>query len=418
MLQDQQAMAGLRVVEFTQGMAGPWIGRMLAWCGAEVIRVESKSVPGVVRLYISPHEPERGIQPAMSPWFTDWDAGKLFVAINLKNPQGVEVAHKLVARADVVIENNRAGAMQKLGLGWPELEKINPGMIGLSSSGFGNQGPYSEYVTWGPNVEAMSGLMQQSGFPDSEGATTQYAYPDALSALHGLYALLCALEHRDKTGQGQRIEIAQLETTVAMLGPEMMDQLAHNRPPPRWGNSSRHMSPHGCYPCAGSDRFCVLSIRSDQEWKRLGSIAELAPLVEDARHQTLLGRQQRATEIDQALTEWTQRQEAYALVEALQDLGLAAGVVQNAEDQYLNDPHLSARGAFEKIPHLEKGEVTAVGIPLGLTGTPGRTTRAGAKMGEDNVRVFQNLLGLSEKEYADYLDAGAIEEGEEPSSPL
>ena len=158
--------------------------------------------------------------------------------------------------------------------------------------------------------------------------------------------------------------------------------------------------------------------RSDQEWKRLGSIAELAPLVEDARHQTLLGRQQRATEIDQALTEWTQRQEAYALVEALQDLGLAAGVVQNAEDQYLNDPHLSARGAFEKIPHLEKGEVTAVGIPLGLTGTPGRTTRAGAKMGEDNVRVFQNLLGLSEKEYADYLDAGAIEEGEEPSSPL
>lgn len=405
-----QALEGVRVVEFTQGMAGPWIGRMMAWCGAEVIRIESRKVPGVVRLYVSPHEPEAGIQPAMSPWFTDWDAGKLFVAMDLKQPGGVELARRLVARADIAIENHRFGAMAKLGLGWEALESVNPSLIGLSSSGFGDGGPHPHYVTWGPNVEAMSGLARLSGFPEREAATTQYAYPDALSALHGLFAVLCALDHRDRTGQGQRISIAQIETTVAMLGPEMMDQLAHDRPPAKLGNASRHMAPHGCYPCAGDDRWCVISVRSDGEWMRLGRIEELAALVGDPRFETLRGRLAAREEIDAALAKWTRQNDALALVETLQSIGVAAGVVQNTEDQYQHDAHLADRGFFERIPHLEKGEVTATGIPLGLTGTPGHTTRAGAAMGEDNAHVFRDLLGLSVDEYDAYVKSGAIEE--------
>ena len=391
-------------------MAGPWIGRMMAWSGAEVIRVESHRVPGVVRLYVSPHEPERGIQPEMSPWFTDWDAGKQFVAINLKNPKGIELAKRLVARADIVVENNRAGAMEKLGLGWDVLKQINPQLIGLSSSGFGNHGPHASYVTWGPNIEAMSGMMQMSGFPHREGATTQYAYPDALSALHGLFALLCALDHRDRTGEGQCIEIAQFETTVAMLGPEMMGQLNHQRPPVKLGNRSQNMAPQGCYPCSGDDRYCAISIRNDEDWKKLGALPELGSLLQDPELDHLEGRKRETDRIDQALTAWTQARTAERAAEELQSLGLCAGVVQNTEDQYLNDSHLKARKAFEQIPHLKKGEVTAVGIPLGLTGTPGRTTRAGAALGEDNATVFRDLLGLSEAEYAQFVEAGAIEE--------
>jgi benzylsuccinate CoA-transferase BbsF subunit len=210
-----QALEGIRVVEFTQGMAGPWIGRMMAWCGAEVVRVESRRVPGVVRLYVSPHEPEAGIQPELSPWFTDWDAGKLFVAMDLKQPAGVELARRLAARADIVIENHRSGAMAKLGLGWDVLERQNPTLIGLSSSGFGDGGPHPQYVTWGPNIEAMSGLARLSGFDHRDAAMTQYAYPDALSALHGLFAILCALDHRNRTGEGQRISIARAAATIA-----------------------------------------------------------------------------------------------------------------------------------------------------------------------------------------------------------
>jgi len=406
----EQALAGVRVVEFTQGMAGPWIGRMMAWCGAEVIRVESRKVPGVVRLYVSPHEPEAGTQPEMSPWFTDWDAGKLFVAMDLKAPTAVELARRLVARADVVIENHRHGAMEKLGLGWPALEAVNPGLIGLSSSGFGDGGPHPHYVTWGPNIEAMSGMAWLSGLPGRECAMTQYAYPDALSALHGLFAILCALDHRDRTGEGQRISIAQLETTVAMIGPAMMEQLAHGRPPERLGNASHFMAPHGFYPCAGEDRWCAISVRSNAEWQRLGRIEALAGLVGDPRFETLGGRLAARADIDAALSAWTREQDAHAVAEQLQGIGVTAGAVQDTEDQYQRDAHLATRGFFEHVPHLRKGEVVAEGLPLGLTGTPGRTTRAGAAMGEDNAHVFRDLIGLSAEEYARYVEAGAIEE--------
>ena len=406
------ALEGLRVVEFTQGMAGPWIGRMLAWCGAEVIRVESRKVPGVVRLYVSPHEPEAGVQPELSPWLTDWDAGKLFVALDLKRPLGVALAERLVARADVVIENHRFGAMEKLGLGWQRLRALNPRLIELSSSGFGDSGLHPHYVSWGPNIEAMSGIARLSGFPHRESATTQYAYPDSLSALHGLFAVLCALWHRERTGEGQRIALAQLETCVALLGPEMMEQLATGEAPPRLGNASRQMAPHGCYPCLGDDRWCAISVRSDAEWLALGELDELAPLVRDPRFETLAGRLAARDEIDAALAAFTREQEARALAERLQALGVAAGVVQDTEEQYLHDPHLAARGFFEAIPHLRKGEVVATGIPLGLTGTPGRTTRAGAAVGEDDAHVFRDLLGLSADEYARAVADGAIEEPE------
>ena len=257
------ALAGLKVVEFTQGMAGPWIGRMMAWAGAEVIRIESHRVPGVVRLYIPPASKERKIEPEMSPWFTDWDAGKLFVALNLKAEAGVELAHRLVARCDVMIENNRHGAMEKLGLGWESLHAANPKLIAISSSGFGEDGLHPGYVSWGPNVEAMSGMAWLAGFPDGQGAMTQYAYPDSLSAVHGLFAVLCALDHRERTGEGQRISLAQLETTVAMIGPEMMEQMAEQRTPARLGNRSAHRAPQGCYPALGDDRWITLSVGDD-----------------------------------------------------------------------------------------------------------------------------------------------------------
>lgn len=405
----EQALSELKVVEFTAGMAGPWIGRFLAHSGAEVIRVESRKYPGVVRLYVPPWDRAGGVREEMSPWFTDWEAGKLFVALDLNQQEAVALAKRLVARADVVIENQSSGVMPKLGLAWEDLVAVNPRLIMLSSSGYGNSGPHSHYVTWGPNIEAMGGMGRLSGFPERECTTTQYAYPDSLSALHGLFAILCALDHRDRTGEGQRISLAQLETTVGMVGPQIMDCLAHDREPPKLGNRSLHAAPHGCYRCVGEDRWCVISVFEQREWSALCDAMDFTGWSDDARFASAATRLEHAELIDTRIESWTAEHSAQEAAEILQLAGVPAGAVQDTEDQFERDAHLKERGYFETIPHLTKGEVIAPGIPVGLTETPGRTRESGARIGEHNAYVFRDLLGLSEDELAGYEALGAIE---------
>lgn len=403
------ALQGVRVLEFTAGMAGPWIGRIMACCGADVIKVESATRPSVVRLYVSPHAPERGVQPALSPWFTDWDAGKRFVALDLTRPAAVEIARRLAARCDVVVENYATGVMDALGLGYDAIARLRPDVIYFSSSGYGDTGPCREYVTWGPNIEALSGLATLSGFRERECTLTQYAYPDGLSALHGLFAVLCALDHRTRTGEGQRISLSQLETTVAALGPLLLEHFASGGEPQRRGNAAPDAAPQGCYPCRGDDRWCAIRVEDDAGWERLCALAEKPAWRQDPRFVTAESRLEHAAALDDTIAEWTATQDAYALMHALQRAGVAAGVAQTAEDELRRDPQLAARGFFERVPHLVKGEVIAPGIPLGLTATPARTGRAGAAIGEDNEAVFGELLGMSRAEIERAIREGAIE---------
>jgi crotonobetainyl-CoA:carnitine CoA-transferase CaiB-like acyl-CoA transferase len=404
-----QALAGVRVVEFTVGMAGPWIGRFMAHSGAEVIKIESQKHPGVVRLYVPPRERELGIQPAMSPWFTDWDAGKRFVSLDLSHPDAVAIAKQLVAKADVVIENNSTGVMEKLGLGHETLCEISPGLIHISTTGYGDQGPHARYVTWGSNIEAISGLSDLSGFPGRACTITQFAYPDSLSGLHGLVAVMAALDHRRRTGEGQRISIAQFETTMAAAGEDMMEPLASGVQPERQGNRSPWMAPHGCYPCAGDDRWCTISVEDDAAWQRLREALGDPSWARDPRFEQATGRLAHRDEVDEQLARHTRERDAAELMRALQEAGVAAGVAQNVDDLLNHDPHLAARGYFEKIPHRVKGSVLASGIPTGLCGTPGRTPGAGADFGQDNDYVLRELLGLSGEEIARFEESGAVE---------
>ena len=404
-----QALAGVRVVEFTSAMAGPWVGRLMAWCGAEVIRVESKGHPDVVRLYVPPWAPELGTQPECSPWFTDWNAGKRFVALDLGRPDAGALAKRLVGIADVVVENQTTGVMDRLGLSWEVLREVKPDLVMLSTSGYGDSGPSRHHVAWGPNIEAHSGLASLSGFPERECTVTQYAYPDAVSALHGLFAVLCALDHRARTGQGQYVTLSQLETTVAVIGHVLMEYLANGREPARLGNRSLDAAPQGCYRCAGEDRWCAVTVSSDAEWARLCAAIGRPALTCDPRFATLAERLASAAELDAVIEEWTCTRDAYAVMAALQEAGVAAGVVQTAEDLLRHDRQLAARGFFEQVEHLRNGRVVATGIPLGLTGTPGRTGRAGAAVGEDNAYVFGQLLGMSSAEIDRFVAAGAIE---------
>jgi crotonobetainyl-CoA:carnitine CoA-transferase CaiB-like acyl-CoA transferase len=405
----EQALEGVKVVEFSSAMAGPWIGRFMAYCGAEVIRVESKNRPDVVRQYISPRDPEKGIQPELSPWFTDWNAGKRFVALDLVNPRALELSKRLVARSDVVVENYSTGVMQKLGLGYPDLRAVNPGLVMLSTTGYGDSGPHSRYVTWGPNIEALSGLSKLSGFPGRDCTMTQYAYPDTVGALHGLFAVMCALDYRARTGTGQYINLSQYEATSSAIGHVMMEYLANGREPEPPGNRSLHAAPQGCYPCAGEDRWCAITVSDDAEWEGLCRAIGKTDWIEDPRFVTAASRREHAEELDTTIEAWTARRDPYEVMEVLQRAGIAAGVVQNTEDQYRRDPQLSARDFFEEIDHLKKGKVVATGIPVGLTGTPGRSGRAGAAVGQDNDYVFGELLGMSPEEIRQCIEVGAIE---------
>jgi benzylsuccinate CoA-transferase BbsF subunit len=403
------------VIEFSAAMAGPWIGRLLAWCGADVIRVESHRRPDVVRQYVPPRAPERGIQPRLSPWFTDWNAGKRFVALDLTRPRAVELARRLVATADVVIENQSAGVLDKLGLGWEALRDVRADLVMLSSSGYGRTGPCARYVTWGPNIEALSGLARLSGFPERDGAVTQFAYPDAIAALHGLVAVLAALRFRARTGRGQHVDLSQYESTAAALGAVLLERLANGDEPQRLGNRSLRAAPHGVYRCAGDDRWCAIAVFDDDDWARLCAALAQPDWRGDSRFATRAGRLAHAEALDRELERVTAGHDAFELMHALQAAGVAAGVVQTAAD-LLRDPQLRTRGFLEEVEHVALGRVVATGIPLGLGGTPGRSGRAGARVGEDNEAVLRGLLGLSEREYAACVADGAIEPAQEPAS--
>lgn len=403
-------LAGTRIVEFGTGLAGPWIGRILAWAGAEVIKVESHAHPDVPRLFVPPREPERGTQPECSPWFTDWSAGKRFVALDLRNAQGAELARQIVDRSDAVIANYSTGVLEKLGLGHDRLAVRNPRLVMLESNGYGESGPSAHYVTWGPNIEALSGLCRLSGFPDRDGAISHFAYPDTLSALHGLFVLLAGLADLDRSGRGQAIHLSQFETTVAAIGPLMLEYAATGMEPRRLGNREPGCAPYGCFPCRGDDRWCVVCVENDEDWRRLQTAMGQPAWAADDRFANAASRIDHIEELESKMAEWTTAQEDYAVMERCQRAGLSAGVVQTAEDLYLHDPQLAARAFFEEIPHFKKGVVIASGIPMGLTGTPGHSSHSGSSVGHDNRYVFREILGLSASEMQRYIEAGAIEE--------
>lgn len=385
----------------------------MAACGADVIRVESKGFPDVSRLYVSPKSPELGVQSQLSPWLTDWNAGKRCVALDLTNPEATTLARRLIAESDVVIDNNGNGVLEKLGLGFEALKNIKPGLILLSSTGYGKHGPDSTYISWGPNIEALSGLSSLSGFAHRDCTMTQFAYPDPLAALYGLFAIMVALEYRRKTGVGQQINISQLEATIASIGHVFLDVLAHDKEPAKPGNSSLYAAPQGCYRCLDpsgeNDRWCTLSVASEGEWQRFCQLLEKPQWLDDARFNSRENRCCNRPALDTLIAQWTSTRDPYEVMHSLQRAGIAAGVVQTVEDQWLRDPQLKARQYFETIVHEKKGSVVAPGLAMGLLGTPGKTPHAGRVIGADNKDVFCGLLGLSEAEYELHTTSGVIQ---------
>lgn len=422
----QLPLSGIRILDFTVVWAGPYATMMLADYGAEVIRVESlQHFPSTTR-GLMPRPPEALLANAthLLGGYPDWEPGerpwdrhpmfnaharnKLSMTVDLSRPEGVDVVRRLVAVSDVIIENNAIRVMGKLGLDYDTVRGWKEDIIYLSMPAFGHSGPYRAFQGFGSNVEALCGLTAVRGYAGNDLSTTKAVYyMDASSGAGGAFAILCALNYRDRTGAGQFIDFAQAENMLPHIGEYFMQVTMNERNYPLSGNRHPAMAPHNCYPCAGEDRWVVIAVASDVEWQRLCQVLEHPCWSRQTKFATLAGRLQHHDELDQHLAAWTSQRDAHKVMAHLQAHGVTAGAVLSEPDAYA-DPQLNARGFFETVTHRECGTHRYPGMLWKMSKTPGSIRQADCCLGQHNDRVYRDILGLSDDEIDRLRQAGHI----------
>lgn len=389
-------LSRIKAVEFGGYAAGPAINKYLANHGATVIRVESKTRPDGFRTHYPPFKENR---PGLnrSGCFAMFNDGKLSVTLNLKTPEGLELAKRLVGWADLVVENFTPGAMRRLGLDYESLKAVNPGLVMLSTCNHGQTGPQAHHPGFGSQLSSLAGFTHLTGEPDGPPLILYGPYIDFVAVAFGFVAVLAALDYRRRTGQGCYIDLSQNETGLQFLAPPLLDARVNGRVETRQGNRTPAAAPHGAFPCRGEDRWCTLSVWSDREWERLVEIMGSPGWAKEARFSTLAGRKAHEAELEQRLSEWTRQLTAGEVMARLQAAGLRAGVV-NGIPELFTDPQLGHRGLWWALRHAEIGEYHAKAPPFILSRTPARPGRPAPCLGEHNEMVLREILGLSDDE--------------------
>jgi len=388
-----QPFEGLLVADFSWAVAGPLTTRYLTEHGATVVRVEScdPKAMDIVRL-VPPYFDD---QPSLESagLFHRININKLSLALDLGNPGGREVARQLALRADVVVENFRAGVMAKWGLDYASLRRENPGLIYLSSTNLGQTGPMSRYGGFGNLLTAYAGFYALTGWPEGEPLPLPGAYTDYITPVLSGVALIAALGLRERTGQGQHIDVSQMECGLQMLGLPLLQQAALGQDWPRRGNRSPEACPHGVFPCAGRDRWCAIAVRGDQQWRALqealGSPAALA----DQAWASMAGRRAQEERLERELSAITAGLEARELMRRLQERGVPAGLVADSEDIF-KDPQLASRGFYQKLDHPLLGERWIMQSPALFGRTPQMMARHAPCLGQDSLRVCSEILEM------------------------
>jgi len=407
-------LAGIRICDFTGQMAGAGATRTLGAFGAQVIRIEDPTNQGrwdILRGMPPFVDERRGIN--LSGAFNTTNCEKLGVTLNVKTERGKELLRRLVAISDVVTDNFAAGVLARLGFGFDELCAIRPDIIYVSNSGFGSTGPYAPYRTWGPIVQAVSGLTFSSGLPDQPPAGWGYSYMDHHGANFMAIAILAAVVERDRTGQGQWVDMACTEAGVALNGPAVLDHSVNGRPLRRPGmpNSNRStspaMAPHGIYPCAGEDDWVALSCRDDDDWRAVAR-AIGTDWAADARFDRLAGRLADEDELDRLVATWTAPRSRQEVVAVLEPTGVPAVAVARPGERIDQDPSTEAWGMWPTVHQTEMGDVRVDGLPVHLSRSDWHLARGGPCLGEHNEEVFCGLLGLTTDELAQLHDEGVL----------
>jgi benzylsuccinate CoA-transferase BbsF subunit len=386
-------LAGVKIADFSWVGAGPRATKDMADLGASVIKIESRKRLDLGRL--SPPFATPGRDPDASTFFAITNTSKQGVTINLTDPRGVEVAKRLVAWADIVVENFSHGYMDRIGLSFDTLKAIKPDIIQVSVSVAGRRGPLGPMRGYGNSAAALSGLAHLSGWPDRDPHMPPFAYGDVVAPMFATVAMLAALEHRRLTGEGQHIDISQVEPLVHVIA----DQL-HGEAKP--GNRSPRYAPHGAFPARGVDQWIAIAVRDDAEWAKLAEIAGIA----DPRFATLAGRKAHEDELEAALSAFTRRHDKRTLADKLAALGIPAEPVNDGRDVW-RDPELTERGHFREITHDKLGTCDMPAPPLRFSDS-GIDVGPPPNLGQHNQTVFVDLLGMSEAEVAELTEAGAL----------
>jgi crotonobetainyl-CoA:carnitine CoA-transferase CaiB-like acyl-CoA transferase len=398
-------LAGLRVVEVTNNWAGPACGRHLADLGADVLKVEWATRPATRALFWpgpTQDQQRQGHHRAM--YFNEMNRNKRGVVIDLSKPAGRDVFLELIADTDVLIENNSARVMPNLDLAWDTLSAVNPRLVMVSMSGYGASGPRRDWVAYGSNIETTSGLTSTTGYPDGEMSRTTLFYADPVSGIHGAVAVMAALEHRHRTGQGQWIEMSLNECGAAFCCEALTSYRATGEVRSPSGNRDPRFAPHGVYPCAGADFWVAIAVQSDEDWLALARAMGRDDLAGDKGLATLEGRQARHDELDREIAVWTSGLEQYEVAWELQRRGVSAAPVL-ANWQILPDPHLRQRGAYMDVEFPVVGVYPTTTWPWHFSRTPAAITRPAPLFAEHNREILAEA-GLSEQRIADLYAEG------------
>ncbi|HAL48105.1 MAG: CoA transferase [SAR202 cluster bacterium] len=407
-------LEGVRVLDFGWRAVAPLAARMLAWGGAEVVRIESSTR----------HDGARQMPPVVpggegsfntSAWFNNFNSNKLSISLNLRHPKGKEIALRLVPLADVVVENFSGGTFERMGFGYETLRKLRPDIIMVSHSLTGLTGPWKHIKGHGPMAAAMSGMHHLSGYPDAAPINPAQAFTDYVTNPHqSAFAIMTALHHRRRTGRGQYIDMAQYESIVHMTGTAVLEYTALGRNRNRTGNRSENAAPQGVYPCKSvplndriEDRWCAISVATDEEWQSLCAVLDRRELADDPRFCKFEARKQHEDELDVLIGARTAELLAEDVMLRLQEAGVAAGVVQNSKDLMDADPQMAATGHYRRVDHAETGPTVYDGPPFDLSATPLQVKPA-PLLGEHNEYFFREILDLTDDEITAGYVEGAI----------
>ncbi len=404
-------LEGIRVLDLTRVWAGPLAARVIADLGADVICIEGPTGRGPATVPAdTPTYFEGGQLPEpwnQQPLFHKLHRNRKSVGIDLKQPQGRALFLDLVAESDVVIENFSARAMGGLDLGYERLREANPGIIYVGMPAFGADGPYRDYVGYGPAVEPMTGLPAVMGYGPDEVRVTGTATPDAIAGLAAASAVLTALERRARTGEGACIDVSQHEAGIALLGEYFVEYQQSGETPAYVGNGHPQFAPHGIYRCAGDDDWVALAARDDAEWATLCDVAE-RPWASDPRFATAEARLAHRAELDEAIAEWTRNLGKFDVMERLVRAGVPAGAVLTCPE-YLADAHLEERGYYARLEHPATGVQQYDGSPFVFDGQRGYDAwLPSPRLGEHNESVLTEVLSKSSDEIAALWEAGVL----------
>ncbi len=393
-------LEGIRVLELTKVWAGPYAGKLLAFLGAEVIKVESNQNLDEMRAY-------GGVDPNHAPYYLSLNPEILSVQVNLKSEKGMTQLRDMVAKSDIVLNNFRPGAMERLGLDFERLQAIKPDIISVSIKMFGNDGPLGYQTGYAPSFAALGGLNQLVGYEGESPMGMNMRYGDSTVGANTAFAAIVALLHRERTGAGQFVDVSAVECMSSMVGDALLEYGLTGQVPRPDGNAHADMAPHGCYRCL-ADEWIAIAVATDTEWRQLCETLDTAALHQEPRFRTLAQRQAHRNLLDEHLAEAVLGQDATQLAARLRAAGVAATKSATSLD-LVGDETLWQRGIYKLVTDWKSGSRPIVGVPWRMSRASAAISSGAPRLGEHNAYVYCDVLGRSPDELDELIRQGVVD---------